>query len=70
MKAINTQVGKNIKRRRNLLSLSQKVLADKVDLSRASIANIEAGKQGLSVKQLFIFAKSLKTKPVVLIRNC
>lgn len=59
--------GEKIQKRRNALNISQAVFADWVGLSRASIANIERGAQGIDLAQLFLFAEKLKTTPEMLL---
>ncbi|GJL85791.1 MAG: hypothetical protein DHS20C02_15660 [Micavibrio sp.] len=50
-----------IKKYRNRLNkMKQQELADKVGLSRTSVANIEAGKQSVSLHQLYSFAEHLQ----------
>ena len=65
--AIKKATGEKIKKRRIALDLSQTVLAGKVDLSRASIANIERGVQAIDLPQLFLFAEKLGTRPEALL---
>lgn len=57
------QFGKLIKKQREYMSLTQEELAKKVSLSRASIANIESGRQKVLLHQLYVFAKYLNKKP-------
>ncbi len=47
--------------------MTQAELAPKVSLSRAQIANIEAGRSDLTIKSLKAFAAALKCRPVDLI---
>lgn len=64
---VNKTVGSYIKKRRLSLGYSQENLAGSVSLSRPSITNIEAGRQGISLVQLFKFAQALKTTPQYII---
>lgn len=64
---INKQFGVLLKERRTSLHLSQQEFGSRVDLSRASIANIERGEQGISLEQLYAFSKALNTTPENLI---
>ena len=64
---VNKIVGSYIKKRRLNLGCSQENLAGRVSLSRPSITNIEAGRQGISIEQLFQFASALETTPQYLI---
>jgi len=57
------QFGELIKVHRTKMSLTQSQLAGKVGLSRASIANIEGGRQKIIFHQLFLFAKCLNISP-------
>jgi transcriptional regulator with XRE-family HTH domain len=60
---INTEFGTALKKRRNALGFSQKDFAEKVNLSRASIANIERGEQGVTLETLYSFCAPLKCSP-------
>lgn len=46
--------------------LTQQELADKLGYSRASIANIETGRQRVLLSDVFDFAKALRVKPLLL----
>lgn len=54
-------LGKKIAENRNLASLTQQKLADILNLSRASVVNIEKGRQQLSIFLLCQVAFHLKT---------
>ena len=60
----NEYIGNQIKIARTIKKITQQELAEKLDLSRASVANIEGGKQALTVNVLEnlceIFEKSSK----------
>lgn len=56
-------LGDLIRRRRKPLGLTQKVLAERLRVSRASIANIETGRQKILVHQLFQLAAALEMAP-------
>lgn len=56
MEAIYTQIGARIRMSRDFAPLTQAELADLVGLSRASIANIETGRQRIMIHQLGVFA--------------
>lgn len=49
------------------VGLTQEQLAEKVGLSRASIVNVEKGRQRVAAHQLFIFAEALRVSPVDLL---
>jgi transcriptional regulator with XRE-family HTH domain len=57
------EVGKLIKRARLLKKWTQQDLSEQVNLTRASIANIERGKQKISIYTLYLIAKALNVSP-------
>jgi DNA-binding XRE family transcriptional regulator len=59
-RAYYRRLGATLAERRLELLLTQLELAKAVHLSRASVANIEAGRQKLLIHQLADFAKALK----------
>ncbi|MGW3608965.1 helix-turn-helix domain-containing protein [Micromonospora sp. NPDC005163] len=56
-----TQLGQNVRALREAAGLRQADLADLVGVSRASIANIEAGRQDTTVTVLLTLADALDT---------
>lgn len=60
---VNRSLGKIVAAYRRKQGMSQLRLAQAVDLSRTSIANIECGRQALLTAQLFQFASALNTTP-------
>lgn len=52
-------VGASIRRRRRELDLTQAKLANRLGISRGTLANIEAGRQNLLLHQLYRFAAAL-----------
>lgn len=60
---LNEMLGRRLKDVRELRGLSQTELAHQVGLSRASISNLEAGKQGMSLETLYKIAPVLSTEP-------
>lgn len=54
---LNVAVGAAIKRRRERHGLSQSDLAKALELSRTSVTNIEAGRQPISIKNLYETAR-------------
>jgi transcriptional regulator with XRE-family HTH domain len=65
---INKNVGRAIRQRRDDLGFTQGALAEQIGLSRASIANIEAGEQGMSVSTLLTIAHALELQGETLVR--
>jgi DNA-binding XRE family transcriptional regulator len=63
------QVGDRIKHLRTMVSLTQEQLADAVGLSRASIVNIEKGRQHPSLHLLFQIAECIQVNAHDLIPN-
>lgn len=57
------EIGKLIKRYRSLNNMTQEQLSAKVNLTRASITNIERGQQKISIYTLHLISKSLKISP-------
>ncbi|MBR1908906.1 helix-turn-helix transcriptional regulator [bacterium] len=55
-------LGKNIKKYRELRGLMQNELAERVDLSREYIADIERGLKNISLKKLYIIVDVLNIK--------
>jgi len=55
--------GGAIKEARIALKMRQEELGEKVGLSRASIINIEQGRQRVLLEDIFHFAKALKMQP-------
>jgi len=66
--AVNVQVGSAIREfRESKLRITQAQLAERVGISRPSVANIEGGRQQLTVAQLMLFARVLGIHPVKLL---
>ena len=57
--------GEAVRDARYALEWNQQNLADKMKMSRGSIANIETGRQRILLTDLFDFAKVLRVKPIV-----
>jgi len=60
-------IGSVIRRRRKQLTMKQETLANQLAISRGSLANIETGRQGILVHQLYRFAEALKLAPTDLL---
>ena len=55
-------LGQNIKKYREAKGLTQNELAEKVDLSREYIADIERGLKNISLRKLYIIADTLNIR--------
>ncbi|HET6184550.1 MAG TPA: helix-turn-helix transcriptional regulator [Acetobacteraceae bacterium] len=64
---IYATLGRRVRTRREQLRLTQADLSAKVGLSRASIANIEGGRQAVLLHQFLALAEALTIPPVDLI---
>jgi transcriptional regulator with XRE-family HTH domain len=60
---IYQQIGIVIRSRRKQLSMTQQQLAAHLGISRASLANIEVGRQKVFVHHLYALAAALRLKP-------
>lgn len=60
---MNTRLGERIKELRWGKGWSQEMLSEQVTLSRASIANIEAGRQAASLDAVVEFSEAFGIKP-------
>jgi transcriptional regulator with XRE-family HTH domain len=65
--SIYRDIGALIKAKRKALGFKQEQLASELRISRGSLANIETGRQGILVHQLYKFAAALKLKPAELL---
>lgn len=61
------EIGKLIKKARNLKEWTQTKLSEKVGMSRVSITNIEQGNQKPSIFTIYIIAEALEVPPVSLL---
>ena len=59
------RLGRTVAKRRRELGLTQSDIAEKLGLSRASLANLESGRQRIMVHQLFALANALKLKSIL-----
>jgi transcriptional regulator with XRE-family HTH domain len=64
---LSTIVGRNIKKYRKNLNMSQEELADKADLHRTYIGGIERGERNITLDSLQVIATALNVAPVMLI---
>jgi DNA-binding XRE family transcriptional regulator len=60
-------LGEKIRRARAVREMRQAELAKRVGLSRTSITNVELGRQGVAIHQLFEFADALGVEPCELL---
>lgn len=63
LEPIYKTIGGIIRRRRRRLDLAQAQLAAQLGISRATLANIETGRQRVLVHHLYAFARALQMKP-------
>ena len=60
--SIYSALGEAVAIRRKAIGLTQAQVAVKVGISRASIANIESGRQKVLLHQVYLFAEALKLR--------
>jgi|SRR5882757_9410894 len=60
-------IGSVIRAKRRQRDWSQELLAQKLMISRGTLANIEAGRQRILVHQLYAIAAALELKPIDLL---
>lgn len=65
----NIEIGKRLKFVRKQARIKQTHLAQLCGLSRASIANIESGKQACSLKNLLIYSKATGVSVDTILEN-
>ena len=63
--AIYSALGEAVAIRRKAMSLTQTQVAAKVGISRASIANIESGRQKVLLHQVYLLAEALKLPSIM-----
>jgi transcriptional regulator with XRE-family HTH domain len=63
IEACHVAFGAKVRQIREFLGITQDDLAKRVGLARASIANIETGRQRASLEDVEIFAAALGTTP-------
>ena len=61
--SIYAAIGERIKARRRTLGFTQEQLAPRLGISRASLANMETGRQTVLVHQLYRLAEALEMSP-------
>ena len=63
MDIVGVYIGNEVNTARKRLGLTQEQLAQKAKISRVSVANLEAGRQCVTMKGLFRYAEALGCKP-------
>ncbi len=63
IEAVYKEIGRNIRTRRRQIDASQDSIAQQLGISRATLANIETGRQRVLVHQLYGIAHALGIKP-------
>jgi transcriptional regulator with XRE-family HTH domain len=61
------EFGSNLRAARKRAGLTQRELADRINLTRTSVTNIERGTQRIALHQLFDLAAAVGDKPVDLL---
>lgn len=64
---VNRGAGQRVAQARKRAKLTQKDLAGLIQMSRASVANIEAGNQPIQIQMIFELAEHLHVEPADLI---
>ena len=59
------RIGQVVAKRRGELGLTQSDVAEKLGLSRASLANLESGRQRIMVHQLFALVNALQLQSIL-----
>ena len=65
--AVYWQIGRRIRRAREACGTTQDVLASRAHLTRASVSNIEAGRQRVTIHALLEMAVALDVDPASLL---
>ncbi len=69
IEAVHQGVGIRIRSVREMLGISQAELAKRVNLTRTSLVNIEAGRQRMLLHSIEDFARALGTTPKTLLKG-
>lgn len=67
IRKVYADFGMRVRKRRAELGLTQSVLAEQIGLTRASIANIEAGRQTVLLHQFIDLVHALECDPLLLL---
>ena len=65
--SVNAAFGKRLQRWRSERRMTQSVLADRAGMSRVSIANLEGGRQNVTLHQIHLLARTLDVPMVDLV---
>lgn len=57
--SLNTAFGQRLQQCRHSKKMTQGVLADRAGLSRVSVANLESGRQNVTLQQVYLLAHSM-----------
>lgn len=68
-KKVSCEIGSAIRKRRERLGLSQESFAEKADIHRTYVSDIELGKVDISISILLKLCKALKTTPSKIFKN-
>ena len=64
---VNRRLAGRIREARTIAGLTQQQVAERAELSRASVANIELGMQAVTVHQLLLLSRALSVDPLSLV---
>ena len=64
---VNRRLAGRLREARTIAGLTQQQVAERTELSRASVANIELGMQAVTVHQLLLFGRALSVDPISLV---
>jgi transcriptional regulator with XRE-family HTH domain len=66
---VQSRLGARVRARRAELGLTQAALAARACISRPSVANVEAGRQNVGLRQLVSLAQALDVEVAALLRE-
>jgi len=66
---VNETLGRNVKARREELSMSQEWLAERAGCTRHNISNIELGKQGCGLALFVVLCQALRSTPDTMLKG-
>lgn len=62
-----TTLGKTIRRLRNKIGISQEELAERAEIHRTYMGDVERGERNIAILNIVKIAKALKVKPSILL---